>query len=84
MAAPFMLMLYCWSRPWAACIGTLALWKLLVVELPVLVLAKQCDPDGRQGLRFEQLQSFLEGVVDVDTSVCARNHATASAVPVSL
>jgi hypothetical protein len=50
------------------------------VELSVLVLAKKRDSDRGQGLGFEQLQSFLEGVVDVDLSVCADNNGTASAV----
>ena len=50
------------------------------MELPVLVLAKERDPDGWKCLGFEQLQSFLEGVVDVDLAVCADNNGTASAV----
>jgi hypothetical protein len=51
-----------------------------VSELPVLVLAEQSHPDGRQSLGLEELQALLEGVVDVDPSASANNHATTSSV----
>jgi hypothetical protein len=51
-----------------------------IPELPVLVLAEQRDPNRRKGLGLEELQALLKGVVDVDPSASANNHATASSV----
>jgi hypothetical protein len=52
----------------------------LVVKLPVLVLAEERDPDGRQGVRLKQPQTLLEGVVDVDTAAGANNGSTSRAI----
>ena len=52
----------------------------LVVELPVLVLAEERDPDGRQGIGLKQPQTLLEGVVDVDTAAGATNRSTSRAI----
>ena len=47
------------------------------MELPVLVLAEERDPDGRQGIGLKQPQTLLEGVVDVDAAASANDGSTA-------
>ena len=49
-----------------------------VVELPVLILSKECDPDGRQSVRLEQPQTFLESVVDINAPAGTDNDSTTS------
>ena len=50
-----------------------------ITELPVLVLAEECGPDGGQGVAFEQPQSLLERVVDIDLSTGAYDDGTSGA-----
>lgn len=53
-------------------------YSFSIVELPVLVLTEECDPDGRQSLRLEKPQTLLEGVVDVDPSAGTNDHGATS------
>lgn len=46
------------------------------MELPVLILAKQRDPDAGQCVGLEDLQSLVEGVVDVNLSTGTSNNDT--------
>lgn len=46
--------------------GVRCVWKRLVLEAAVLVLAEQRKTDGGQGVGFEELQALFEGVVDLD------------------
>lgn len=50
----------------------------LIAELPVLVIAEKCDPDGGQGIRLEQPQALLKGVVNVDAATETNDHGTTS------
>ena len=50
------------------------------MELPVLVLAEERDPDGGKGVRLKQPQTLLEGVVDVDTAAGATDGSTSRAI----
>lgn len=48
-----------------------------VLELPILVLAKQCLADGGESLGLEKLQSLFEGVVDIDFAVAVEDNDAA-------
>jgi hypothetical protein len=48
-------------------------WSLLIAELAVGVLSKECLADGRGGGVFEKTQPSLEGVVDIDLAVAAHD-----------
>jgi hypothetical protein len=50
----------------------------LVVEFPVLVLAKERLSDCRESINFQQPQTLLESVVDLDLALSTDNKHTTS------
>jgi len=53
--------------------GFHARFKYSVAEFSVLILAKQDDPNRRQGISFKDLKALVECVVDVNLSSRTRN-----------
>jgi hypothetical protein len=53
-----------------------ALRSHLVVELPVVVLSEKCDTCAGQSIGLAQLQSSLEGVVQLDLASAASQEDT--------
>lgn len=54
-------------------INIIAWMFVLVEELAVLVLSKECLSDRRKSVDFEQSQTLLEGVIDFDFALAADN-----------
>ena len=50
------------------------------MELPVLVLAEKGNPDRGQGVRLEQPETLVEGVVDVNAAAGTDNESTAGSI----
>jgi hypothetical protein len=47
--------------------------EMLFIELSVLILPEQGQSDSRESISLEQLQTFFEGVVDINLASSAHD-----------
>jgi hypothetical protein len=52
--------------------------KVLIKKFAVLIRAKECCSNSREGFTLQKLQAFLKGIIDVNLAITTNNRNPSS------